>query len=90
MLLEQYNVETKQQVAEGAFCDPDAKYRISYLENGKLKPPRAKMVNAIYTCFDISSAELAELSQAKASFNHVLWKRIEVLEERLVNPNART
>jgi tetratricopeptide (TPR) repeat protein len=59
------NVETQQEVADGAFGDPSAKSRISALENGKLKRPQAKTVNAICAYFDISATELAELRRPK-------------------------
>ncbi len=116
------NVETQQEVAEGAFGDPAAKSRISALENGRLRRPQAKTVNAICAYFDISATKLAELRRPKSqpiskSHSEALEKyarqlendlaasrakiqemtlaarkglseRIDVLEERLADPEA--
>lgn len=88
------NVETQQEVAEGAFGDPSAKSRISTLENGKLKRPQAKTVNAICAYFDISATDLAELRRPKPqpisqSHSEALEKYARQLESDLAASRAK-
>jgi tetratricopeptide (TPR) repeat protein len=70
--------ETQQQVAEGAFDDPMLKSRLSLLENGEVKRPQSKTVNALCAYFNISPAELAEIRRPKPA--PVSDTRTEALE----------